>query len=111
MMIFPEKCQELGLPIPKGYEKQRHYVARILVEGYRFNTRMARYIGIGNLHSVVSALNDQGLLFEIEHFPAECPFTNETPPHRVDIIYMTSEQRRRYLVGKEKPSLEQTREG
>ena len=48
MMIHVDKCLELGLPEPKSYDNQLTYIKRLLLLGFSFNTRMARYCGIGN---------------------------------------------------------------
>jgi hypothetical protein len=92
MGIYKDKCLELGLPEPKSYDTQRAYIIRLLVNGYIFNTRMARYIGIYNLHSVASKLTKKGCKFIKTHGRVRCPTSNEIPPQNVDIVYMTPEQ-------------------
>lgn len=92
MMIHRDKCLELGLPEPKSYENQNTYVLRVISEGRKFNTRMARYCGIGNLHSIAPILFRKGYLFTLEHGRCRCPFTGEIPPQPVDILSMTKNQ-------------------
>jgi hypothetical protein len=92
MMLHKDKCLELGLPEPLSFDNQISYTKRVLVSGLRFDTRKARYCGIGNLHNLVSLLKKSGVVFNSEHGQAKCPFTGKTPPHHVDIISMTPEQ-------------------
>ncbi len=92
MMLHADKCLSLGLPIPENYENQRTYVLRLMISGHKFNTRMARFIGIHNLHSIVSILFKKGYQFNLEHGLVQCPYTLKTPPFNVDIISMTPEQ-------------------
>ena len=92
MMIHIDKCLELGLPEPKPYDNQLTYIKRVLLLGFNFNTRIARYCGIGNLHSLITPLKRKNINFTLEHGRVKCPFPGETPPHPVDIISMTAEQ-------------------
>tara|TARA_B100000809_G_C14678264_1_gene365875 strand:+ start:54 stop:368 length:315 start_codon:yes stop_codon:yes gene_type:complete len=92
MMIHKDKCLELGLPDPKPYDNQLTYIKRLLLLGFSFNTRMARYCGIGNLHSLVAPLRRKGIEFTKVKNLAKCPFTDTTPPYPVDILSMTPEQ-------------------
>ena len=92
MMIHTDKCLELMLPTPKTYETQYSYIRRLLLLGITLNTRICRYIGIHNLHSIVPKLYESGLFFTQTQDIAECPFTRVAPPHPVIFIYMTQEQ-------------------
>jgi hypothetical protein len=92
MMIHIDKCLELGLPEPKSYDNQLTYIKRLLLLGFSFNTRMARYCGIGNLHSLVAPLRRKGINFTKVKNLVNCPFTGKTPPYPVDILSMTPEQ-------------------
>lgn len=92
MMIHTDKCLELGLPEPASFDNQQTYVVRVMSLGIKLNTRMARFIGIHNLHSVASLLARKGYQFKLEHGRVYCPFTNKVPPFSVDILSMTSEQ-------------------
>jgi hypothetical protein len=92
MMIHKDKCLELGLPEPQSYDNQLTYIKRLLLLGFSFNTRMARYCGIGNLHSLVSPLKKNGYQFNLDHGRVKCPFTGIVPPHPVDILSMSPEQ-------------------
>jgi len=85
-------CLELGLPAPKKYEKQINYVLRLLLIHYPVNTRMARYIGIYNLHSILSKLKKRGVPFTIDHVKAYCPLVQEVISNPVDKAYMSFEQ-------------------
>lgn len=96
MMIHKDKCLELGLPAPKSYDTQGGYVTRVIAAGFNLNTRICRFVGIHNLHSIVSALYKKGVDFTLGHGRVLCPFTEETPPYPVDIIYMTTEQQSSY---------------
>ena len=92
MMIHIDKCLELGLPAPKSYDNQLTYIKRLLLLGFSFNTRMARYCGIGNLHSLVAPLRRKGIDFTKVKNIVKCPFTGKTPPYPVDILSMSPEQ-------------------
>ncbi|WP_063704715.1 hypothetical protein [Pseudoalteromonas gelatinilytica] len=98
-------CLELGLSTPKKYEKQINYVLRLLLTGYSINTRMARYIGIYNLHSILSKLKKRGVPFTIDHVKAYCPLVQEVISNPVDKAYMSFEQVSLY---KEKANTAQT---
>lgn len=92
MMIHKDKCLELGLPIPESYENQLTYVLKLISQGHKLNTRIARFIGIHNLHSIAPILHKKGYQFTLEHGRVKCPFTGEVPPYPVDILSMTPEQ-------------------
>lgn len=92
MMIHSDKCKELGFPAPLSSETQRGYVLRVIAKGHTLNTRVCRYIGIHNLHSIASSLANKRVVFTLRHGRAYCPFTRETPSLPVDIISMTPEQ-------------------
>ena len=92
MSIHKDKCLELGLPEPESYDTQIAYVIKTISNGYRLDTRMARYIGIHNLHSIASKLAKSGFKFTLKHGLAKCYYTKTTPPQNVDIVFMTSEQ-------------------
>jgi len=96
MMIYIDKCIELGLPTPKSYHNQQSYVLSVITQGIKLNTRLARYIGIHNLHSLVSTLKYKGYKFTLEHGRVACPFTGKIPPHPVDILFMSYEQIKAY---------------
>lgn len=92
MTIHKDKCLELGLPEPLRFDNQLTYVIRVLVTGVKLNTRVARYIGIHNLHSIAPILKKKGYEFSLEHGRVRCPFTEKVPPYPVDILSMTAEQ-------------------
>ncbi len=100
MMIHSDKCLELQLPPPKGYETQESYLLRAISNDYNLNTRICRFIGIHNLHSIVPAMIRKGINLTLGHGRVYCPFTNTTPPHPVISIYMTKEQQEEYRQGK-----------
>jgi hypothetical protein len=91
-MIHKDKCLELSLPEPASFDNQLTYVLKILSLGFKLNTRIARYIGIHNLHSVASILKKKGYTFTLVHKRVKCPFTGEVPPYPVDELSMTPEQ-------------------
>ena len=93
MMIHKDKCQEIGLPESKSYESQQNYIFRAMLCGTKLNTRICRYIGIHNLHSIVSGMNRKKYTFTLEHGRVRCPCTGETPPLPVDIVRMARQQR------------------
>jgi hypothetical protein len=90
-MIHKDKCLTLGLPEPLCGETQFFYIVRCMKSGYELNTRICRYIGIYNLHSLVSKVRRKGTQFTLEHRRAICPFTGKLRPEPVDHIYMTTE--------------------
>jgi len=92
MMIHKDKCLELGLPIPANFDNQQTYVLKVIVDGFKLNTRTARFIGIHNLHSIAPILYKKGYQFTLDHGRVKCPFTDKVPPYPVDIISMTPEQ-------------------
>ena len=100
MMIHQDKCAELNWLTPKSYETQYSYILRLLLEGFTLTTRTCRYIGIHNLHSIIPKFYDREI--ELTHYlgQAECPFTKEIPERRVNIVYMTPEQRQAYWAKK-----------
>ncbi|WP_105171231.1 hypothetical protein [Pseudoalteromonas sp. T1lg24] len=97
--IIEPRCRELGFPAPYNIEKQWCYVKRLMLCGNSINTRQARYIGIHNLHSIVSKLKKKQCKFMLEHKKCFCPQTKTTPNQLVDFVYMTSEQ---VILNKEK---------
>jgi len=111
MMILKEPCKVLGLPEPKSYETQAAYVRRIMLGGFRLDTRVARSIGIGNLHSVIAQLRKKGFPLVVEHSAAYCPVTGDIPPYKVDVIHMSRLQIAEYTADKEKPSEACAKEG
>lgn len=100
-MIYRDECLELGLPEPKTGEKQIHYVVRAMLSGHIMDTRKCRYIGIYNLHSVVSKLTKSKLSFRLEREVVVCPRTKKVPPYPVDVAWMTSKQIIDYWLKKE----------
>ncbi|WP_426357978.1 hypothetical protein ACPUVO_16250 [Pseudocolwellia sp. HL-MZ19] len=92
MIIHIDKCLELGLPEPKPYDNQLTYIKRLLLLGFSFNTHMARYCGIGNLHSLVNPLRKKGIEFIKEKSLVKCLFTGKTYPYPVIVLKMSPEQ-------------------
>ncbi|MBK8187487.1 MAG: hypothetical protein IPK77_09760 [Cellvibrio sp.] len=95
-MIHADKCAELNLPTPKTYETQLLYILRLISEGFVLNTRICRFIGIHNLHSLASVLVKRGVNFTLCYERVYCPFIGDIPPYPVDVIYMTKEQQEQY---------------
>ncbi|CAM3863165.1 hypothetical protein [Vibrio aestuarianus] len=101
--MYLDCCHELGFPSPYEQEKQSAYVLRLLVGGFKLDTRKARYMGIGNLHSIVSNFQSKAIPFTLDHQLVECPKEKAVIPHRVDVIWMTRRQRIDYLKMKKAP--------
>ena len=91
MMIHADKCAELGLIVPKTSERQFSYVLRLMRQGGSINTRQARFIGIGNLHSIASQLKNKGYKFNNEKKAVICPFTGEFYPCLVCVLSMKND--------------------
>lgn len=85
-LLNAKNCFLLGLPEPCKQETQREYIRRILLAGHSINTRQCRFIGIGNLHSVVSALRKRRFPLRVEHKPAIEPPSGELLPQLVDHV-------------------------
>ena len=94
MNIHTDKAADLDLPCPKSFETQYAYVLRLMLEGITLNTRVCRYLGIHNLHSIAPKLYYNGIKFTWYKDLAECPLSGEVPPRPVTTIYMTLEQRK-----------------
>lgn len=99
MIIHTDKARKLGLSEPKSFETQYAYVLRLMLEGVTLDTRICRFLGIHNLHSIVPKLYDNGVEFTQYQGLTECPFTGEIPRRPVIVIYMTPEQRKAYFEG------------
>lgn len=99
MFIDKHACIELGLPEPKKYHTQDHYIATCLLKGCKINTRICRHIGIGNLHSLKKAIKNRVEFMEYKD-SVFCPKLKLIPPHKVLIIYMTHEQIKQHLSNK-----------
>lgn len=90
--MYIENIKKLNYPQPYKAEKQTSYIKRILLKGYSIDTRICRYIGIGNLHSIVSHFKKSQFLHTLEHKRVVDPATGTTPPYPVDVVYMTDKQ-------------------
>jgi hypothetical protein len=99
-MIYSDKCLDLSLPLPKGFDTHYSYVLNCIVAGNNINTRLCRYIGIHNLHNVIPKLKKKKIPFSLAHGKVHCPFTNQTQPYPVYITYMKLEQSQQYLSNK-----------
>lgn len=103
-MLYRDRIQLLGMPDYKG-GKHRHYLMTLLLQGYRINTRMCRFIGIGNLHSEVSTLIKKNRLPLSKTLGLVAdPVTGEIPAKEVLIVWMTLEQREQYFARKKAPN-------
>jgi len=100
MTFHRDRCLELGLPEPTSFDNQQTYVLNVITNGFKLNTRMARFIGIHNLHSIAPMLYKKGYQFTLEHGRVKCPFTGKTPTEPVDILSMTPEQVANYKKSK-----------
>lgn len=90
--LIGDACVSLGFPMPFKWEDQICYIRRLLLDGHSINTRQARFIGIGNLHSVVPVLRRKGFPIRVWHTQALDPRTGERPPQPVDHISLDIEQ-------------------
>lgn len=91
--IYHDNCTSIGFLEPKSYETQRGYTIRLLLNGYTVSTRDCRYVGIGNLHSIIPYLKKMGYEFNHEHKQAYCHARKSTPPQKVNVIFMDAIQR------------------
>lgn len=103
MLIRKDRCLELGLPEPKSYQTNLSYVMAAVISGHVLNSRICDYIGVRNLHSVISSKKAKRYNFTKTLGLAFCPASNVIPPYPVDIVYMTDEQRSAYYA-KRKPA-------
>lgn len=93
MLINTVRCEELGLSIPKSFDTERSYVLSVILSGRSLNTREARYIGIANLHSIVSWLkNSERVELTNVKGCVKDPATGEHRVNPVIIVSMTPEQ-------------------
>lgn len=96
MSLYQDHIKKLGLPEYIAGEKHINYVQRALLNGHRLDTRKCRYIGIGNLHSLVSKLARKQFPHSLKHDRVIDPHTGEIPVHLVDVIWMSMEQLETY---------------
>lgn len=98
--IHRERVKELGLPDYKGGE-QKNYVKAVLLKGFKLSTYQARYLGIGNLHSVLSELRNKGkmLITDTKERVID-PLTGKLTERPVINAWMTVEQRQDYFKRK-----------
>lgn len=89
---FENQIKALGLPLPKPREKQINYIKRVLLSGISLNTRMCRFVGIGNFHSVISEMKKQKIEFYRDKKQAYCSFREVVPPEPVLHVWMSSQQ-------------------
>lgn len=98
-MLYRKNIKQIGLPDYKG-GKHCHYLVSLLLKGYRIDTRVCRFIGIGNLHSDVSSLKKKNFPHSKKKGLVIDPVTGEIPPQEVLIVWMTLEQREQYFARK-----------
>lgn len=103
-MMLKEKCLELKLLEPNSFDTDISYIVRCISSGYIITTRICRYIGIGNLHSITPKLSDKGIDFTSNNGPAYCYFSKTIPLDHVIVIYMTKDQQATHRAKKEKPA-------
>lgn len=99
-MMIIERCIELKLPTPRGFDTEPSYLITCIQSGHTINTRICRYIGIGNLHSVKPVLRKMKVPFTEVMGRAFCPTRGVIPPEPVLHIYMDAEQQQDYLLDK-----------
>lgn len=105
--MYSDNIKKLKLPEWKQGETQANYIKRLLLNGHKFDTRQARFIGIGNLHSLLSDKLMKKFPFRVEHKRVIDPATGKIPIHKVLVIYMTAEQIQAYKRenAQQKPSV------
>jgi len=97
MLIDEKRCEGIGLPKPESFDTERTYVIKVMLAGKLINTRQDRYIGIGNLHSVVSSLvNRNRVSLTRVRGVVKDPATGQRPANTVLTVYMTPEQIEEY---------------
>lgn len=101
-MLYQERIKELGLPDYKSGETHINYITRLLLNGYKLNTRGCRFIGIGNLHSEILKLEKRNLQITIEKQRTIDPVTGEIPKQLVLVLWMTPSQIAEYHAQKER---------
>jgi len=100
MNIYTNKCLELNFLLPLESESQEDYILRLISSGLTINTRQARVIGIGDLHSVSPSLRAKGYDFIDVKRKAIDPVNGETPEQEVIHLSMTTEQRKLFKEDK-----------
>ena len=105
MKLYEENIKKLNLPEQHNSEKHINYVKRVLLTGRKLNTRQCRFIGIGNLHSIISALSTKHFPHTVKHRKVVDPYTGEVPPYEVDVIWMTPEQIQTFKQQNAQPKL------
>lgn len=103
MITYKSECIELGFPEPRTFDNQQSYIIYCISNDHTMNTRQARYIGIGNLHTQASNIKKKGHKITVDKVKARCIKTSIILPHPVDIVYMTGQQQKEYWEGKKKP--------
>lgn len=86
---------ELGWPEYKR-ESQSQYISKLLINGFKINSKECLYIGINHLHSLLPKLRKKGFPCIINHYKVIDPATGKLSPTVVDIVHMTSEQRQEW---------------
>lgn len=98
--IHRERTKELRLPDYKG-GSNISYARTVLLKGYNLNTYQARYIGIGNWHSMISDLRIKyKMLITDTKERVIDPLTGKLTERPVINAWMTLEQRKDYFKRK-----------
>lgn len=100
ILLNKARCAELNLPIPHSFYTCESYVLHCISKAYTLDTRMCRFIGISNLHSVVSALKNKGVCLTVSHEKVYDPALQRIIPYPVDVVSMTPNQRDEYFSNK-----------
>ena len=106
MIIYKTECLEVSLPEPRAFDNQQSYIIYCISNGYQIDTRTARYIGIGNLHTQANNVKKKGIKLTIDKVKSKCRKTSEILPQPVDLVYMTPLQQKIYWGAKGKPTKE-----
>lgn len=95
VMLYQDQITQLGWPEYKG-QHQIHYLMELLVKGYLPDTRKCRFVGIGNLHSLLPQLERKLFPFTKTMQKIKDPVTGATPINEVLVVWMTEEQRQEW---------------
>lgn len=95
-MLYQDRIAQLGWPRYKG-QHQTHYLMELLIKGYSPDTRKCRFVGIGNLHSLLPQLERKLFPFTKAMRKTKDPVTGTTPSNEVLVVWMTAEQIQKWI--------------
>jgi len=95
-MLYHDRIILLGWPEYKA-QHQINYLIELLIKGFSVDTRKCRFIGIGNLHSLLPQLERKQFPFTKAKRKVRDPVTGTTPINEVLVVWITDEQRQEWL--------------